>query len=167
MLNSTWYVQNPVAWRNDGVVEGRRISDRGVMSSIPGCSAPMCIAATLGNLFSVHTHVPLFTKQYKLAPASAGGKVHHRSSVGLLAAIWWNKWHTRQIFFCCCLVFGFRFKADFCRLVRPPYSCLTLITRRGKGIVFKKKRNECSTIRQQMTGLNNRCSRHAARIAIR
>ena len=30
----------------------------------------------------VHTHVPLFTMQYKLIPASAGGKVHHRSGVG-------------------------------------------------------------------------------------
>jgi len=54
-------------------VVGRRISDRKVASSIPGCSA------TLGKLF---THVPLFTKQYKLVPASAGGKVHHRSGVG-------------------------------------------------------------------------------------
>ena len=36
--------------------------------------------ATLGKLF---THVPLFTKQYKLVPASAGDKVHHhRSGVG-------------------------------------------------------------------------------------
>jgi len=26
--------------------------------------------------------VPLFTKQYKLVPASAGAKVHHRSGVG-------------------------------------------------------------------------------------
>ena len=26
--------------------------------------------------------MPLFTKQYKLVPASAGGKVHHRGSVG-------------------------------------------------------------------------------------
>jgi len=30
----------------------------------------------------VHTCVPLFTKQYKLVPTSAGGKVHHRSGVG-------------------------------------------------------------------------------------
>ena len=37
------------------------------------------LGATLGKLF---THVPLFTKQYKLVPASAGGKVHHRSGVG-------------------------------------------------------------------------------------
>ena len=26
--------------------------------------------------------MPLFTKQYKLVPASAGGKVHHRGGVG-------------------------------------------------------------------------------------
>ena len=26
--------------------------------------------------------MPLFTKQYKLVPASAGAKVHHRSGVG-------------------------------------------------------------------------------------
>ena len=37
------------------------------------------LGATLGKLF---THMPLFTKQYKLVPASAGGKVHHRSGVG-------------------------------------------------------------------------------------
>ena len=37
------------------------------------------LGATLGKLF---THVPLFHKQYKLVPASAGGKVHHRSCVG-------------------------------------------------------------------------------------
>ena len=37
------------------------------------------LGATLGKLF---THVPLFTTQYKLVPASAGGKVHHRSGVG-------------------------------------------------------------------------------------
>ena len=37
------------------------------------------LGATLGKFF---THVPLFTKQYKLVPASAGGKVHHRSGVG-------------------------------------------------------------------------------------
>jgi len=30
----------------------------------------------------VHTHVPLFTKQFKLVPASAEGKVHRRSGVG-------------------------------------------------------------------------------------
>jgi len=34
----------------------------------------------------VHTHVPLFTKQYKLVPASAGGKVHHRSGVGYVGS---------------------------------------------------------------------------------
>ena len=56
---------------------GRWTSDRKVVSSIPGCSAARCNSGQV-----VHTHVPLFTKQYKLVPASAGGKVHHSSSVG-------------------------------------------------------------------------------------
>jgi len=60
-----------------GIVVGRRISDREVASSIPGCSAARCNSGQV-----VHTHVPLFIKQYKLIPASAGGKVHHRSGVG-------------------------------------------------------------------------------------
>jgi len=60
-----------------GVAVGRRISDREVASSIPGCSAARCNSGQV-----VHTHVPLFTKQYKLVPAAAGGKVQHRSSVG-------------------------------------------------------------------------------------
>jgi len=60
-----------------GVAVGRRIRDREVASSIPGCSA-----AKYNSGQVVHTHVPLFTKQYKLVPASAGGKVHHRSGVG-------------------------------------------------------------------------------------
>ena len=30
------------------------------------------------------------------------------------ATLFCNKWYTRQIFFCCRLVFGFCFKADFC-----------------------------------------------------
>ena len=60
-----------------GVVVGHRISDREVASSIPGCSAARCNSGQV-----VHTHVPLFTKQYKLVPSSAGGKVHHRSGVG-------------------------------------------------------------------------------------
>ena len=46
------------------------------MSSIPGCSAAKCNSGQV-----VHTRVPLFTKQYKLVLASAGGKVHH-SGVG-------------------------------------------------------------------------------------
>ena len=62
---------------------GHRISDREVVSSIPGCSAARC---NYGQVVHTHTHtrthVPLFTKQYKLVPASAGGKVHHRSGVG-------------------------------------------------------------------------------------
>jgi len=57
-------------------VVGHRISDREVVSSIPGCSAVRCNSGQV-----VHTHVPLFTKQYNLVPASAGGKVHHRSGV--------------------------------------------------------------------------------------
>ena len=63
-------------WIGD-VVVGRRISDREVASSIPGCSAARCNSGKV-----VHTHMPLFTKQYELVPASAGGKVHHRSGVG-------------------------------------------------------------------------------------
>ena len=65
-----------------GVAVGRRISDREVASSIPGCSAARCNSGQV-----VHTHVPLFTKQYKLVPALAEGKVHHRSVLGMLAAI--------------------------------------------------------------------------------
>jgi len=38
------------------------------------CSAARCNSGQV-----VHTRVPLFTRQYKLVPASAGGKVHHRS----------------------------------------------------------------------------------------
>jgi len=53
-------------------VIGRRISDPEVVSLIPGCSA-----ASYNSGQVVHTHVPLFTKQYNLVPASAGGKVHH------------------------------------------------------------------------------------------
>ena len=60
-----------------GVVVRRRISDREVARSIPGCSAARCNSGQV-----VHTHVPLFIKQYKLVPASAGGRVHHRSGVG-------------------------------------------------------------------------------------
>ena len=60
-----------------GVAAWRRIRDREVASSIPGCSAAKCNSGQV-----VHTHVPLFTKQYKLVPASAGGKVHRRSGVG-------------------------------------------------------------------------------------
>ena len=60
-----------------GVAAGRRIRNREVASSIPGCSIAKCNSGQV-----VHTRVPLFTKQYKLVPASAGGKVHHRSVVG-------------------------------------------------------------------------------------
>ena len=50
--------------------------------SIPGFSAARC------NTWQVvHTHVPLFTKQYQLVPASAGGNVHHRSGVVLLGTL--------------------------------------------------------------------------------
>ena len=52
-----------------GVAVWRRIRDREVASSIPGCSAARCNSGQV-----VHTRVPLFTKQYKLVPASAGGK---------------------------------------------------------------------------------------------
>ena len=60
-----------------GLAVGRRIRDQEVASSIPGCSAARCNSGQV-----VHTHVPLFTKQNKLVPASAGGKVHHRSDIG-------------------------------------------------------------------------------------
>jgi len=50
-----------------GVAVGRRIRDREVASSITGCSAARCNSGQV-----VHTRVPLFTKQYKLVPASAG-----------------------------------------------------------------------------------------------
>ena len=60
-----------------GVAVGCRIRDRDVASSIPGCSAARCNSGQV-----VHTRVPLFTKQYKLVPASAGGKVQHRNGVG-------------------------------------------------------------------------------------
>ena len=50
-----------------GVAVGCQIRDREVASSIPGCSAARCNSGQV-----VHTRVPLFTKQYKLVPASAG-----------------------------------------------------------------------------------------------
>ena len=56
---------------------GCRISDREAASLTPGCSATRCNSGKV-----VHTNVPLFTKHYKLIPASAGGKLHHRSGVG-------------------------------------------------------------------------------------
>jgi len=67
---------SPILWLG-GVAVGRQIRDREVASSIPGCPAARCNSGQV-----VHTHVPLFAKQYKLVPASAGGKVHHRSGVG-------------------------------------------------------------------------------------
>ena len=63
-----------------GVAVGRRIRDREVASSIPGCSAARCNSGQV-----VHTREPLFIKQYKLVPASAGGKVHHRNGVGYVS----------------------------------------------------------------------------------
>jgi len=50
-----------------GVAVGRRIRDREVTSLVSGCSAARCNSGQV-----VHTYVPLFTKQYKLVPASAG-----------------------------------------------------------------------------------------------
>jgi len=50
-----------------GVAAGRRIRDQEVASSIPGCSAARCNPGQV-----VRTRVPLFTKQHKLVPASAG-----------------------------------------------------------------------------------------------
>jgi len=72
-----------------GVVVGRRISDREVASSIPGCSAARCNSGQV-----VHTqNVPLFTKQYhKLVPASAGVKCTTGAVLGMLAAIRRTLW---------------------------------------------------------------------------
>ena len=50
-----------------GVVVGRQIRDREVASSIPGCSAARCNSGQV-----VHTHVPLFTKEYKKAQLMQG-----------------------------------------------------------------------------------------------
>jgi len=60
---------------------GRRIRDREVASSNVRFAAVPPLGATLGKLFT-HMCLYSFTKQYKLVPASAGGKVHHRSGVG-------------------------------------------------------------------------------------
>jgi len=60
------HIAMPDVWLG-GVVVGRRIRDREVASSIPGCSAAKCNSGQV-----VHTRVPLFTEQYKLVPASAG-----------------------------------------------------------------------------------------------
>ena len=54
-----------------------RIGDREVASLNPSFSAVRCNSGQV-----VYTHVPLFTEQYKLVSASAGGKVHHGGSVG-------------------------------------------------------------------------------------
>jgi len=69
-------IHSSLVWLG-GVAIGCQIRDREVASSIPGCSTARCNSGQV-----VHTRVPLFTKQYKLVPASAGGKVHHRSGVG-------------------------------------------------------------------------------------
>jgi len=61
-----------------GVAVGHRISDRKVASSIPGCSAARCNS---GQIVHAHTCASVH-HQYKLVPASAGGKVHNRSGVG-------------------------------------------------------------------------------------
>jgi len=65
-----------------GAAAGRQIRDREVASSIPGCSAAKCNSGQV-----VHTHVPLFTKQYNLVPASAGVKCTTGAVLGMLAAI--------------------------------------------------------------------------------
>jgi len=46
---------------------GRRTCNREVAGSSPGRSSPRNNSGQV-----VHTHVPLFTKQYKLVPAQAG-----------------------------------------------------------------------------------------------
>jgi len=63
---SRFYPITQFVWLG-GVAVGRRIRDQEVASSIPSCSAARCNSGQV-----VHTHVPLFTKQYKLVPASAG-----------------------------------------------------------------------------------------------
>ena len=72
----SWLV---VVWLG-GVAVGRRIRDREVASSIPGCSP---LGATLGKLFTHVSHVclcsPSSINWYRLR---LGGKVHHRSGVG-------------------------------------------------------------------------------------
>jgi len=65
-----------------GVAAGHRIRDREVASSIPGCSAAKCNSGQV-----VHTRVPLFTKQYKLVPASLGVKCTTGAVLDMLAAI--------------------------------------------------------------------------------
>ena len=59
-------------WRG-GVVLGRRTCNREVAGSSPGRSAPRNNSGQVVHNFT-HTHVPLFTKQYKLVPAQAGTK---------------------------------------------------------------------------------------------
>ena len=61
-----WILINYLHLWLGGVAVGRRIRDQEIASSIPGCSAAKCNSGQV-----VHTHVPLFTKQYKLVPASA------------------------------------------------------------------------------------------------
>ena len=56
----------------------RRISDREVASSIPGCSAARCNS---GQVVHTRVPVPVFTNQYKLVPPFAG------AVLGMLAAI--------------------------------------------------------------------------------
>jgi len=72
-----------------GVAVGRRIRDQEVSSSILGCSAARCNSGQV-----VHTHVPLFTKQYKLVPASAGGKQSNRHTARCtspVSVVWQRK----------------------------------------------------------------------------
>jgi len=86
-----------------GVVIGRRISDREVASSIPGCFAARCNSGQV-----VHTRVPLFTKHYTLVPASAGVKCTTGAVLGMLAAIRWilrlaaNQRHSSIVLTCGC-----------------------------------------------------------------
>ena len=67
------FIYSLVVWLG-GVAVGRGIRHQEVASSIPGCSATRCNSGQV-----VHIRVPLFTKQYKLVPASAGSKETHRA----------------------------------------------------------------------------------------
>ena len=85
------------------VVVGCQISDQEFVRSIPGCSTARCNSGQV-----VHTHVPLFTKQYKLVSASAGVKYTTGAVLGMLAAIWQtlrlvaNRRHSSIVLTCGC-----------------------------------------------------------------
>ena len=65
-----------------GVAVGRRIRDREVASSIPGCSATRCNSGQV-----VHTRVPLFTNSINWYQFRLGVKCTTGAVLGMLAAI--------------------------------------------------------------------------------